>query len=97
MAVDTNETGTTETDDRAPVTITLEVPGRVARDYERLARAGVYLSLEEALRATLVTGWRYDRGSFLSVRVDGAKDESEAPNAGAERGGSDTPDAAEQA
>lgn len=32
--------------------------------------------LEEALRATRVTGWRFDRVTYHSVRVDLTSDES---------------------
>ena len=63
-----------QTDHLAPVELTLEVPGRLVRDYGALVTAGVYMSLEEALRATLVTGWRYDRGTYHSVRLDIGKD-----------------------
>lgn len=103
MAVDTTQTSTTEIPDLAPVEITLEVPGRVAHDYGLLVRTGVHLSLEEALRATLVTGWRYDRGTYHSVRLDwGTADEKvpddeSAPDNGAERGAPDTPDAPDAA
>lgn len=64
----------TDTDTPAPATepvrVTLELPPRLVADYQRLAAAGVYLSLEEALRHGLTSSWRFERASYLSLRLD---------------------------
>ena len=65
-----------------PVRVSLEVPGRLVRDYNQLVTAGLYMSVEEALRHGLVASWRFDHGLFHTVRVDvGGDAEAEADKA----------------
>lgn len=51
-------------------TVTLEVPVRVLKDLRSLVDAGLYLSLEEALRESIVVSWRFMRGTYASIRLD---------------------------
>ncbi len=60
-----------------PVQVTFEVPGRLYQDYSRLVTAGVYMSTDEALRHAVITSWRYDRGTYHSLRIDLGKDDEE--------------------
>ena len=60
-----------------PVQVTFEVPGRLYRDYSLLVGAGLYLSTEEALRQAVITSWRYDRGTYHSLRIDLGQDGEE--------------------
>ena len=60
-----------------PVQVTLDLPGRLYRDYSLLVGAGLYLSTEEALRQAVITSWRYDRGTYHSLRIDVGNDEEE--------------------
>lgn len=50
--------------------VSLEVPGRVLRDLRSLVDAGLYLSLDEALREALLNSWRYLRASCHRIRID---------------------------
>ncbi|MBP1804665.1 hypothetical protein [Rubellimicrobium aerolatum] len=76
-------------DGLAPVQVTLDVPGRLARDYAELVRVGVYLSIEEAIREALVAGWRFNRGPHHTIRLDWSRDPEEPSE--------DLPDQADQA
>lgn len=67
-----------------PVQVTLDLPGRLFRDYSRLAELGLYLSTEEALRQAVLTSWRFDRGVFHSVRLDLGDDDEDADKAAQE-------------
>jgi Arc/MetJ-type ribon-helix-helix transcriptional regulator len=55
-----------------PVEVTLEMPGRLFRDYNRLVEAGLYLSVEEALRQAVIASWRHERGTYHTLRIDPA-------------------------
>jgi Arc/MetJ-type ribon-helix-helix transcriptional regulator len=64
--------------------VTLDVPIRILKDLRLLVDAGVYLSVDEALRESIVANWRFIRGSYLSVRIepkDAVADEAEAGEA----------------
>lgn len=60
-----------------PVQVTLDLPGRLYHDYSLLVGAGLYLSTEEALRQAVITSWRYDRGTYHSLRIDLGNDEEQ--------------------
>ena len=51
-------------------TVTLDVPGRILRDLRFLVDAGIYLSVEEALRESILANWRFIRGSYHSIRLE---------------------------
>ena len=51
-------------------TVSLEVPARILTDLRALVDAGLYLSLDEALREALLNSWRYLRASVHRIRVD---------------------------
>ncbi len=71
------DTNTTPNPAPEPVSVTLEVPGRIARDYQMLADAGVWLSLEDALQHAVIQSWRFERASYHAVRIDLAKEDEE--------------------
>ena len=50
--------------------LTLDLPALVLRDIRALVDAGVYLSVEEALREFLLASWRFVRGSYHSVLIE---------------------------
>ncbi len=52
------------------VPMTLDVPGRIAEDVNALVAAGVYLSPGEALRGWIHSEWRYQRGTYHTLRLD---------------------------
>jgi Arc/MetJ-type ribon-helix-helix transcriptional regulator len=60
-----------------PEKVTLEVPGRIIRDMRMLVEAGIYLSVDEALRESILANWRFIRGSYHSIRIDGPTDDVE--------------------
>lgn len=67
----------------APVEVTLELPGRLYHDYSLLVGAGLYMNTEEALRHAVITSWRFDRGTYHTLRLDfGSDDEEAAEKAG---------------
>lgn len=51
-------------------TVTIEVPARVLKDLRSLVDAGIYLSVEEALRESILASWRFMRGSYANIRLD---------------------------
>ena len=51
-------------------TVALEVPDRILKDLRALVDAGLYLSLDEALREALLNSWRYLRASCIRIRID---------------------------
>lgn len=53
-----------------PVQVTLELPGQLYKEYSVLVGAGLFMSVEEALRQAVLTSWRFDRGIHHSIRVD---------------------------
>lgn len=57
-------------DERSSEVVTIEVPARILKDLRSLVDAGLYLSLDEALRETLLSSWRYLRAGYLSIRID---------------------------
>lgn len=59
-------------DDEEPKseTVSLEVPARILTDLRALVDAGLYLSLDEALREALLNSWRYLGASCHRIRVD---------------------------
>ena len=59
-------------DDEEPKseTLSLEVPARILKDLRALVDAGLYLSLDEALREALLNSWRYLRASVHRIRID---------------------------
>jgi Arc/MetJ-type ribon-helix-helix transcriptional regulator len=64
------DTDTTPLPAREPVRVTLDLPPQVVADYERLAADGVYLSRDEGLRSALVASWRFERGTYMRLRLD---------------------------
>ncbi len=54
----------------APVSVTLELPGRIVLYYDMLTEAGLYLSTPEALRQAVLNSYRFEKGSFHSLRID---------------------------
>lgn len=70
-----------EEDERKPETVALEVPPRILADLRALVDAGLYLSLEEAVREALLNSWRFLDARCHRIRiepdaaVDGDKDE----------------------
>ena len=71
-------------DERVSETVTVEVPSRILKDLRSLVDAGLYLSLEEALRESLLSNWRYLRASYHHIRIDlgdPAEDEDGQPEA----------------
>jgi Arc/MetJ-type ribon-helix-helix transcriptional regulator len=65
-------------------TVALEVPARILKDLRSLVDTGLYLSLEEALRESLLTNWRFLRASYHRIRVDlsdpAADEDQESPH-----------------
>ncbi len=57
-------------DDRSSEVVTVEVPAQILKDLRSLVDAGLYLSLDEALRETLLSSWRYLRASYHCIRID---------------------------
>jgi Arc/MetJ-type ribon-helix-helix transcriptional regulator len=57
--------------------VTLDVPGRIIRDMRTLVEAGIYLSVDEALRESILANWRFIRGSYHSIRIDGPTDDAD--------------------
>jgi Arc/MetJ-type ribon-helix-helix transcriptional regulator len=51
-------------------TVTVEVPARILKDLRSLVDAGLFLSLDEALRESLLSSWRYLRASYHRIRID---------------------------
>ncbi len=71
-------------DERDSETVTLEVPSRILRDLRLLVDAGLFLSVDEALRESLLSSWRYLRASCHRIRIDlgdSAEDEDAQPEA----------------
>ncbi len=64
-------------------TVTLEVPVRLLKDLRSLVDAGIYLSLEEVLRESILASWRFMRGSYVNIRLEpkdaDAEGDEEAP------------------
>ena len=57
-------------DERSSEVVTVEVPVRILKDLRSLVDAGLYLSLDEALRESLLSSWRYLRASYHRIRID---------------------------
>ena len=57
-------------DEHGSEVITVEVPARILKDLRSLVDAGLYLSLDEALRKSPLSSWRYLRSSYHRVRID---------------------------
>lgn len=53
-----------------PVRVSFDLPGRIARDYQKLVDLGVWLTLEDALQHAVAQSWRFERGSYHSIRLD---------------------------
>jgi Arc/MetJ-type ribon-helix-helix transcriptional regulator len=81
---------TTETTPPAlePVSVTFELPALLVAFYTELTEAGLFLSVEEALRQAVLSSFRFERGSFLNVRVDADAGE-EKPTDQTEKQGQD--------
>ena len=65
-------------------TVTVEVPAWILKDLRSLVDAGLFLSLDEALREALLLSWRYLRASYHRIRIDqgdSAEDEDGQPDA----------------
>lgn len=64
-------------------TVTLEVPARLLKDLRALVDAGIYLSVEEGLRESILASWRFLRGSYHNIRLEpkgaDAEGDDEAP------------------
>ena len=50
--------------------MTLDLPALVLRDIRALVDAGVYLSVEEALREFVLASWRFVRGSYHTILIE---------------------------
>jgi Arc/MetJ-type ribon-helix-helix transcriptional regulator len=57
--------------------VTIDVPVRIIRDMRILVEAGIYLSVDEALRESILANWRFIRGSYHGIRIDGPTDDAE--------------------
>lgn len=71
-------------DERSSETVAIEVPARILKDLRSLVDAGLFLSLDEALRESLLSSWRYLRASYHRIRIDHddpAEDEDAQPKA----------------
>jgi hypothetical protein len=50
--------------------LTLDLPALVLKDIRALVDAGVYLSVEEALREFVLASWRVVRGSYHTILIE---------------------------
>jgi hypothetical protein len=63
---------------------TVILASRILKDLRSLVDAGLFLSLDEALRESLLSSWRYLRASCHCIRIDlgdPAEDEDAQPEA----------------
>lgn len=60
-----------ENEEAKAETVSVTIPPRILRDLRSLTDAGIYLSVDEALREAIVTSWRFLRGSYHNIRIDG--------------------------